>query len=265
VNSSAPEDRYAIRSVDRALDIITCIASRNGALTVDQITEATDLPKSTVFRILATLAARRFVDRDPAAQTYRLGMLAVVVGSRALGDLDLRRVARPHIEALMAASGETVHLAVLNQTSALCIDKIDSNRSVRMASFIGFCDPLHCSGVGKALLAFQDDATRMRLLDFMTLDARTPRTITDRPALEAQIATIRSRGYASDIEEIEEGLSCIAAPIRDHSGAAIAGVSVSGPTGRVHAESLATLIPLVTACADAISRELGFQGDQDPA
>jgi DNA-binding IclR family transcriptional regulator len=265
MNSSASEDRYAIRSVDRALDIIACIAGRNGALTVDQITEATGLPKSTVFRVLATLTARRFVDRDPQSQTYRLGMLALVIGARALGDLDLRRVARRYIEALMGESGETVHLAILDQASALCIDKIDSNRSVRMSSFVGFRDPLHCSGVGKALLAFQDDATLAGLIEGMTLDARTPHTITDRAALEAQVAVIRRQGYATDVEEIEEGLCCIAAPIRDHSGAAIAGVSISGPTTRVNADSLTALIPLVTACADAISRELGFQGDQDTA
>ncbi|BCP51473.1 IclR family transcriptional regulator [Kaistia sp. 32K] len=260
--NSSSEDRYAIRSVDRALDIIECVAGQNGALTVDQITEATDLPKSTVFRVLATLTARQFVDRDPRTQTYRLGTLALVVGARALGDLDIRRVARRHIEQLMAESGETVHLAVLSQASALCIDKIDSTRSVRMSSFVGFRDPLHCSGVGKALLAFQDDAAQQTLIAGMTLEPRTPHTITDRAALAEQLSRIRENGFATDVEEIEEGLCCIAAPIRDHSGKAIAGVSISGPTTRVHADTFATLIPLVKACADWISRDLGFQGEK---
>lgn len=261
MNSSSPEDRYAIRSVDRALDIIECIAGRNDALTVDQITEATGLPKSTVFRVLATLAARQFVDRDPQKQTYRLGMLALVVGARALGDLDIHRVARPHIERLMAESGETVHLAVLSQASALCIDKIDSTRSVRMSSFVGFRDPLHCSGVGKTLLAFQDDAAQQALVADIVLEPRTPHTITDKAELLEQLRVIRLQGFATDVEEIEEGLCCIAAPIRDHSGAAVAGVSISGPTTRVHADTFAGLIPLVIACADAISRDLGFQGE----
>ena len=251
------EDRYAIRSVDRALDILECVAAQNGALTVDQIAAATALPKTTVFRVLATLAGRRLLEREPHTQTWRLGMLALVIGARAMGDMDLRRSARPHLEQLVAATGETVHLSILSADNALCIDKLDASRSMRMASFVGFLDPLHCSGVGKALLAFQDEALRSQLLDRMRLVPHTPHTITDRAALNAQIAAIRARGYAIDDEEIEEGLRCVAAPIRDHSGAVVAAVSISGPTTRVTEASITELAHAVRGCADAISRELG--------
>ncbi len=251
------EDRYAIRSVDRALDILECVAAQNGVLGVDQIAAATGLPKSTVFRVLATLSGRRLVERDPQSQTYRLGMLALVIGARAMGDLDLRRSARPHLEQLVAATGETVHLSILSADNALCIDKLDASRSMRMASFVGFLDPLHCSGVGKALLAFQDDALRSQLLGRLRLEPHTPHTITDRTALVAQIAAIRAQGYAVDDEEIEQGLRCVAAPIRDHSGAVIAAVSISGPTTRVTEDSVGALATAVQGCARAISRELG--------
>jgi DNA-binding IclR family transcriptional regulator len=126
-----------------------------------------------------------------------------------------------------------------------------------MASFVGFLDPLHCSGVGKALLAFQDDATRAQLLDRMRLERHTAHTITDRTALEAQIAEIRARGVAIDDEEIEEGLRCVAAPIHDHSGGVIAALSISGPITRVSETSLDGIAAAVRDCADAISRELG--------
>lgn len=251
------DDRYSIRAVDRAFDIIDAVAAANGHLGVDQLVAATGLPKTTVFRVLATLCARRFLERDEATQTYRLGMGALVIGSRALGDLDLRRAARSHLEQLMAATGETVHLSILSNDSALCIDKIDASRSMRMASFVGFLDPLHCSGVGKALLAFQDDAVRAQLLDRMRLERHTLHTITDRQGLEAQIAEIRARGIAIDDEEIEEGLRCIAAPIRDHSGGVIAAISISGPITRVSAANLDGLVTAVADCARTISRELG--------
>jgi len=255
MNSS--DDRYAIRSVDRAFDIIDVVAARNGELGVDQIVAATGLPKTTAFRVLATLCGRRFLERDEATQTYRLGMGALIIGSRALGDLDLRRAARSHLEQLMATTGETVHLSILSNDSALCIDKIDASRSMRMASFVGFLDPLHCSGVGKALLAFQDDATRAQLLDRMRLERHTAHTLTDRAALEAQIAEIRARGVAIDDEEIEEGLRCVAAPIHDHSGGVIAALSISGPITRVSEANLDGIAAAVRDCADAISRELG--------
>lgn len=251
------EDRYAIRSIDRAIDILESVAARNGALTVDQIVASTGLPKTTAFRVLATLTARRLLERDEQTQTYRLGLLALVVGARAMGDLDLRRSARPHLERLVADTGETVHLSILSDDKALCIDKLDASRSMRMASFVGFLDPLHCSGVGKTLLAFQDEPARQQLLARLQLEPHTPHTITDRAGLVAQIGEIRARGYAIDDEEIELGLRCVAAPIRDHSGTVIAAVSISGPTTRVTEANLPDLAKAVGGCARAISRELG--------
>lgn len=243
--------------MDRAIDVLECIAAQNGVLTVDQIVAATRLPKTTAFRLLATLASRRLIERDEQTQAYRLGGLALVIGARAMGDLDLRRAARPHLEQLVAETGETVHLSLLSEDKALCIDKLDASRSMRMASFIGFLDPLHCSGVGKALLAFQDEPVRNDLLARLRFEPHTPHTITDRPGLVAQIEAIRARGYAIDDEEIEEGLRCVAAPIRDHSGKVVAAVSISGPTTRVTRAAVTGIADTVTRCAAAISRELG--------
>ena len=150
-----------------------------------------------------------------------------------------------------------MHLSILSDDNALCVDKLDASRSMRMASFIGFLDPLHCSGVGKALLAFQDEPVRQLLMARMRFEPHTPHTITDPGRLAEQIVEIRARGYAIDDEEIEQGLRCVAAPIRDHSGAVVAAVSISGPTTRVTQDGLGDLAKAVEACARAISQELG--------
>lgn len=263
MNSKFPEDRYSIRAVDRTLDIIQCVADSAGPVTVDQVVAMTGLAKTTVFRMLATLVARRFLLRDAERQSYRLGPMALRVGTRALGDLDVARVAGPHLERLMRESGETVHLSVVNDTTALCIAKIDSLQAMRMASYVGFRGPLHCSGTGKALLAFVEDELREDLLGRLVLEPRTARTITDKAALRTALERIRQRGYALDEGEIEEGLACIAAPLRDHGGRTVAALSISGPMGRINDTTLPGLIDIVRGTAAAISAELGFN-PQEP-
>ncbi|MCX5569852.1 MULTISPECIES: IclR family transcriptional regulator [Kaistia] len=258
MNSIADSDRYSIRAVDRAIDVIQCLAASDSALTADEIAAAIGLPKSTVFRVLATLLGRGLLDRDPERQTFRFGTLALLVGVRALGDLDVKRVARPIIEQLAEATGETVHLSVLNERSALCIDKIDSKRAVRMSSYVGFRDPLHCSGVGKILLAFQDEAAREALIERIGFEKHTERTITDPAALRAHLRQIVALGHAVDHEEIEDGLSCVAAPVRDHTGKVVAAISNSGPTYRLDEAAMRDLVGVVREHAARISAALGY-------
>jgi DNA-binding IclR family transcriptional regulator len=256
---SAVDDRYSIRSVERALAIVQFVAEAGRELSVDEIVAGIGLAKTTVFRLLATLTARQFLARDGQTQAYRLGSLAVFVGARGLGSLDVRRIARRHLVTLMEAAGETVHLSVLSQEAALCVDKIDSTRSMRMSSYIGFRDPLHCSGVGKVLLAFQDDQTLAALLDGMSMEVHTVHTIVDKAELHGELASIRKQGFAIDFEEIEDDVCCVAAPVHDHEGVVVAAVSVSGPTSRVNQTTLPDLIPTVKHAALAISRDLGWR------
>jgi len=257
------QSKYSIRAVDRALDVVRCIAVSEQPMTVDQITARMELPKTTVFRVLATLENRGFVVRDPVSQTYSFGEMALLVGARALGQADVRIIARPFIEQLMVETGETVHLSVLNLDSALCIDKIDSTRSVRMLSFVGFRDPLYCSGVGKTLLAFQPEREREELISKIEFVRRTDRTIMDRGALGKELDRIRLQGYALDLGEIEDGLSCIAAPVRNNAGRVIAAISISGPDSRISEAVQPHLISVVTAKAQRISKGLGYIARED--
>ncbi|MDN2567919.1 IclR family transcriptional regulator [Aquibium sp. A9E412] len=251
--------RYSVRAVERALEVVRSIAMHPSAPTVDEIVASVGLPKTTVFRVLATLTAERFLERDDRLQTYHFGELAALVGARALGDMDVKRVAHPFLDALMRETGETVHLAILSEGAALCVDKIDALRSVRMLSFVGFRDPLHCSGVGKALLAFQPEPERKRLLESIPLARHTERTICHRGALERHLEEIRDSGYALDAGEVEEGLVCAAAPVFDHLGTVAAAISVSGPASRMNGAALGAAIETVVDHARRISRSLGHR------
>src|SRR5690606_22723297 len=155
--------------------------------------------------------------------------MALLVGARALGRSDVRSVARPYLEQLMDETGETVHLSILNSNSALCIDKIDSRRSVSMLSYVGFRDPLYCSGVGKTLLAYQPEAASEAIMANLKLTPRTEYTIADVAALRDHLEIIRQQGYALDLGEIEVGLTCVAAPILGDDNEIIAAISISGP------------------------------------
>lgn len=169
-----------------------------------------------------------------------------------------RRGTKPRAKSFDTRTEAEAWLSVLNEQSALCIDKIDSKRSVRMSSFVGFRDPLHCSGVGKTLLAFQDEAVREALIARIGFEKHTERTITEPEALRAHLREIVAQGYAVDREEIEEGLSYVAAPIRDHTGKVIAAISNSGPTYRLDDAAIRDLIAIVLAHANRISTALGY-------
>lgn len=251
-------DKYKIRSVDRALRVMMCFATVGPELTSDEIGAAVGLHKSTVYRMLATLEASQFVERSPDGEIYRLGAASVLLGTTALGEMDLPRVARPHLQSLMRSTGETVHLVVLNGGSGLVIDKIDSERSVRMTSSIGYRSPLHCTGAGKVLLAHMPPAEIEAFLAEDELPSYTAQTITDPEILCQQVEQIRREGYAMDDQENEPGLRCLAAPVHDYSGSVIASVSVSGPSSRMGCDALPLLQNVLLEHTGAISRELGY-------
>ena len=201
----ADSDHHIVHAVDRALQVLLCFTGHSPTPTLEEIVEAVALPRRTVSRLLSTLERSGFVERLPQGEGYRLGKSIVLLGATALGQMDLVRQARPHLEGLMQATGETVHLVILNQNQGMVIDKIDSQRSVRMASTIGFRSPLHCTAVGKVLLAHLPPAAVDGLLPQLVLTRYTENTIIDLLALKEQLAVISEQGYAYDHEEIEPG------------------------------------------------------------
>jgi IclR family acetate operon transcriptional repressor len=246
-----------VRSVGRAVSVLELLSSGPADLTVTEIGRRLGVHKATASRLLATLADRGLVRRDPATDRYGLGVGLVRLAGAALAGMDLVREGRPVLEELARRTQETVNLAVLDGDEVLHVDQIAPARSIVSVSWIGRRTPLHCTSNGKVLLAFADEAERERVLAG-PLERRTKRSVTDPDRLREQLLQVRSRGHAQTVEELEEGLNAVAAPVRDAEGRVVAAVSVAGPAFRMRPSELPTVARLAVRAAGAISRRMGY-------
>jgi IclR family transcriptional regulator, acetate operon repressor len=253
------ESGTLIQSVQRATRLLKAFDSGPAELGVMELSRRVDLHKSTVSRLLATLESEGLIERVPETEKYRLGFMLMRLAGQVTHFGDVREAARPVLIELTERSRETVHLAVLDGDEVVNVEQISGPHLVREANWIGRRTPLNCVANGKALLAFQPEATIARVLAG-PLPRYTKRTITDPIRLRRELANARERGYAQALGEIEEGLNATAAPIHDAAGAAIAAVSVSGPAYRVTADRIPDLGALVVTAAARISSRLGFAG-----
>ena len=246
-----------VESANRVLRVLESFAPSDHDVSLGDLADRLGLPKSSVHRMLATLVAHGFVERDVATRRYRLGIRLFELGSAAIHERGLHATAPPALEQLTLLTGETCHLAVLSGLEAVYVYKSDSPASIMMSSRVGGRAPCHATSIGKVLAAWDDTGLVESLLK-LDLYKFTPNTITTANALRAELAKVRSGGYALDLEELEEGLRCIAAPVFDHSSRIVAALGVAGPNRRFHEEQLAKLIPIVVDAAEQLSRRLGF-------
>lgn len=241
-----------VQSVQRALRVLKLLASSSEPIGVRQIGRELSLHRATVSRLLGTLLAEGFVSQERATQRYAVGpaflSAAVASGERLRLHTSVHRL----LEEMADESGETVTLSVRDGAYALTVDQVTPGRMVVSTNWIGMRTELHCTSDGKVLLAWLDEEEREALLA-AALRAKTARTITDREALRSELATVRSRGHAVAEQELEEGLTGVAAPVRDPSGAVLAAISISGPSYRM---TPARLGPCV-ALAERLGLELG--------
>lgn len=244
-----------IQSVSRAVLSLELIAEA-GELGVTELGRRLGVHKATASRLAATLAERGLVERDPATERYRLGFGLIRLAGAAMAGLDLVSSARPVLEALAEETRETVTIAVLSGDDVVSIDQITGTRSIVSVSWVGKRTPLHTTSTGKILLAFMDDLERDRRLA-QPLERATKRSLVDPGQLRTQLDDIRRRGYAQTLEELEEGLNAVAAPVRQADGEVVAALSVSGPAFRVRAVDLPRLGRLTIEASDKISRRLG--------
>jgi len=256
--AQAKDSPYQVQVLDRAMAILDTLAAHDEDLSLYEIAERLSLHKSTIHRLLMVLERQRLVERRPPSNKYGLGLKLFELGNKACARLGIAERARPHLERVAAAARETAHLCILDDGEVLYLAKVEASRTVRVPSSVGQRNPAHCTAVGKALLAHLAERELDRLIQHRRLEAHTANTITTPTLLKRELRTIRERGYAVDDEEIEEGLRCIGAPVRDHTGRVVASMSIAGPAFRVTRAKTATLARLVIEAADALSAELGY-------
>lgn len=249
-------DTGGLRSVARAVEALELIADA-GEMGVTDLGRRLDVHKATASRLAATLAARGLLDRDPLTERYRIGFGLVRLAGAAMSGLDLVRLARPLMEGLAERTGEAANLGVLSADGVTYVDEVSAPRSIVTVRWVGSRTPLHCSSNGKVLLAWVEDAERDRLLR-APLEGLTDRTIVDAGELRRHLEDVRRRGFAQTIEELEEGLNAVAAPVRQADGRVIAALGVSGPAFRLRALDLPRVGALTADAAAAVSRQLGY-------
>jgi IclR family transcriptional regulator, KDG regulon repressor len=249
--------RVRLSSVANSIRLTKAFSEDEYEMGISALATRLGLAKSTVHRLATTLVEHDILEQNRETGKYRLGLALFELGTMVRRKMDTNSGAQVQIHALADETGETVQLAILDHLSVLYIRIRESRQAVRMSSGLGSRAPAHCTGVGKALIAFQPPETIQQIID-NGLKRYTQGTITDPEKLRAELATIRQKGYAIDDEEIEVGLRCIAAPIRDHSGQVTAAISVAAPVQRMTKKNIQATIPSVVAAAEAISRRLGY-------
>ena len=247
-----------VQAIDRAVMILRLFSDERRELKLTDSAEELDLNKSTVHGIISTLKYHGLIDQNEDTQKYRLGLYLMELGDRVSHSLDIIEISSPIIKDLCSQVEETVHLGTLDGDEVVYIDKKESNQSMRIFSAIGARNPAHCTGVGKAMLAYRDMDKLEELLPD-ELVKLTPHTITDKKELIKELSQIREQGYALDNEENTVGLTCVAAPIFDKNGEAKYAISISGPTIRMNYKQIEKAKELVMDSTRRISRQLGYK------
>ena len=256
--SQNPKDRYLINSILRASNILKYFTKGKGQFKISELACELHLDRSTIYRILLSLEKCGLVEKDKETGGYSLGLFTFEIGNAYLNRIDLPKVSKPIMTDLALKVQETVHLAVLSGTEIVYVDKVDSPRPLGIMSKIGQRAPLHCTALGKVLLAFQPEDELKRILRQLKLIALTSNTIISRQRLMEELRAIRRQGYALDHREIEEDVECIGAPIRNHLGDVIAALSISGPQSKIHTPQEKEFVSSVVKAAGLISSKLGY-------
>lgn len=258
-HSKTTKSPYKVQVLDRALAALAALSNSASDCSLAELCPALGLHKSTAHRLMMVLEQHRLVVKNPETGRYRLGLRLYELGSRAIDGLDLRGRARPYLDRLQDRFGETVFFCILDEGQVFYVDKVESQRSVRTACTVGSRAPAYCTAVGKAMLSELPDAEVAAIVRKSGMKEVTANTITTLARLKNELRAVRSRGYAIDDEEKEEGLRCVGAVVHAHSRKLSAAMSISGPAFRMTKERIPEVAQALMQAAGALSTELGYQ------
>lgn len=247
------------QSIAKALQIVEVMASGDGPMRLQDIGKNVRLPASTVLRFLKTLMDHDYVEQNPQTLQYYLTLKFCQISERIKRQIKVRDIAHPILAELSRELGEATSLAIARDGQVVYVDVVEGpDHMLQTLQRIGKIAPMNTTGVGKALMQDYTSDELDTLVSTHGLPKPTPNTIGSKRALVKELARVRELGYATDNEECELGVRCIAAPIRDYSGTVVAAISSSGPVGRMTMERLERIAPRMKRAADQISRQLGY-------
>ncbi|WP_392560601.1 IclR family transcriptional regulator [Orbus mooreae] len=245
-------------NIDKALTILETISNYADGISLAELAKITHIPKTTTFRILESLKAREYVLYDISNESYSLDIKSLELGIKGLMNVNLVEVSIPYLKTLSSKTNETCFLGVYNQGHVIYLYKSEGTMSIQTNARLGSRMPAYCTGIGKALLAYQPLEEIDRVLN-QKLERITEKTVTDRVQLYNILADVRLNGYSFDNEENEEGLTCVAKPIFNYTNSIIGAISVAGPTHRMCHKIDSIILELQNVC-NTVSRRLGYIG-----
>ena len=245
--------------VGKALGLLVLLGDEPRGASAAELSRRAELPFSTTYRLLGSLTRDGFVDYEPDGRRYHLGLRIFQLGQRVSNHHGFAGTALPILRRVTEETGEATILSVRDGNHHLTVNKVDGPQTFRVTSDPGHLGALHTTSVGKALVAFADDATRGQLIDELELEPLTEFSITDREAFRAEIELVRRRGYALMDEENELGMRAVAVPVFNSQGHAFAALATAVPVFRMSVEALVALVPLLQSAAAELSARLPQQ------
>lgn len=247
-----------LRAVQRVLAILGSFSIERPELGISEIGAIVGLTPSSVYRVVASLERGGFLEQNPVTGKYRLGLELFYLGSIVLERMGLGRSAFPFMEELSRISRETINLGVLNQGQVMWVQKIESPELLRTGLTVGTRVPVHCTALGKVMLAYQPEDQVNEIIKMRGLGRFGPKCITDIGKLKLELQKVREQGYSIDDEELEPDTRGMGAPIRNHMGQVTAGISLTGPARRLPFSRLEELRPALLGAAEGISKRIGY-------
>ncbi len=253
------KSEYIIQAVSHALDLLEQFHGEVDELGVTELSKRLKLHKNNVFRLLATLESRGYIEQNKATENYRLGLKSLELGQTFIKQMGLLRQAKPILEGLVGECNETSYVAIFKEGHVVYLDVVETDLTVRVVSRVGSRLPAHCTAAGKVHLAHMTDEEIQAVLPNKELKGYTSTTFTSRDELIKELQRVAEQGYAIDNEEMDLGVRCVAAPIRDYTRRIVGAVSLSGPSMRFTDERIEKeLVPLVLKAGEDLSTRLGF-------